>query len=288
MRERVVRVDAPAGIIDTCGTGGDHSGTFNISTVAAILVAAAGVPVAKHGNRAITSACGSADVLEALGVSTDLGPEEAAAALRRDGFAFLFAPGYHPAMRNAGPTRREIGVRTAFNLLGPLTNPAGARRQVVGVGDPSAAPRIAAVLQLLGAERALVVHGAGLDELPLDGTGVLYDVTPAKVTRHEVVASALGLGAAPLTALAGGTPAENAALVEAVFGGELGPRRDVVLLNAAAGLLAAGRVTELREGIVLAASTIDSGQATQMLDRLRARKTEREAATPQPLEAARA
>jgi anthranilate phosphoribosyltransferase len=227
-------------------------------------------------------------VLEALGVSTDLGPEEAAAALRRDGFAFLFAPGYHPAMRNAGPTRREIGVRTAFNLLGPLTNPAGARRQVVGVGDPSAAPRIAAVLQLLGAERALVVHGAGLDELPLDGTGVLYDVTPAKVTRHEVVASALGLGAAPLTALAGGTPAENAALVEAVFGGELGPRRDVVLLNAAAGLLAAGRVTELREGIVLAASTIDSGQATQMLDRLRARKTEREAATPQPMETARA
>ena len=288
MRERVVRVDAPAGIIDTCGTGGDHSGTFNISTAAAILVAAAGVPVAKHGNRAITSACGSADVLEALGVSTDLGPEEAAAALRRDGFAFLFAPGYSPAMRNAGPTRREIGVRTAFNLLGPLTNPAGAQRQVVGVGDPSAAPRVAAVLQLLGAERALVVHGAGLDELPLDGTGVLYDVTPAKVTRHEVVASALGLGAAPLTALAGGTPAKNAALVEVVFGGELGPRRDVVLLNAAAGLLAAGRVTELREGIVLAASTIDSGQATQMLDRLRAGKTEREAATPQPMEAARA
>jgi anthranilate phosphoribosyltransferase len=156
------------------------------------------------------------------------------------------------------------------------------------VGDPSAAPRIAAVLQLLGAERALVVHGAGLDELPLDGTGVLYDVTPAKVTRHEVVASALGLGAAPLTALAGGTPTENAALVEAVFGGELGPRRDVVLLNAAAGLLAAGRVTELREGIALAESTIDSGWATQMLDRLRARKMEREAATPQPMEAARA
>jgi anthranilate phosphoribosyltransferase len=191
-------------------------------------------------------------------------------------------------MRNAGPTRREIGVRTAFNLLGPLTNPAGAQRQVVGVGDPSAAPRIAAVLQLLGAERALVVHGAGLDELPLDGTGVLYDVTPAKVTRHEVVASALGLGAAPLTALAGGTPAENAVLVEAVFGGEFGPRRDVVLLNAAAGLLAAGRVTELREGIALAASTIDSGKAAQMLDRLRARKTEREAARPQPMEAARA
>jgi anthranilate phosphoribosyltransferase len=288
MRERVVRVDAPAGIIDTCGTGGDHSGTFNISTAAAILVAAAGVPVAKHGNRAVTSACGSADVLEALGVSTDLGPEEAAQALRRDGFAFLFAPGYHPAMRNAGPTRREIGVRTAFNLLGPLTNPAGAQRQVVGVGDPSAAPRIAAVLQLLGAERALVVHGAGVDELPLDGTGVLYDVTPAKVTRHEIVASALGLGAAPLSALAGGTPAENAATIDAIFGGESGPRRDVVLLNAAAGFLAAGRVTELREGVVLAASTIDSGRAAQQLGRLRAAKAARDAAAPKPMEAARA
>jgi anthranilate phosphoribosyltransferase len=291
MRERVVRVDAPAGIIDTCGTGGDHSGTFNISTAAAIVVAAAGVPVAKHGNRAITSACGSADVLEALGVSTDLGPEEAAAALRRDGFAFLFALGYHPAMRNAGPTRREIGVRTAFNLLGPLTNPAGAKRQVVGVGDPSAAPRIAAVLQLLGSERALVVHGAGLDELPLDGTGVLYDVTPAKVTRHDVVASAFGLEAAALSALRGGTPAENARLVEAIFAGEPGPRRDVVLLNAAAGFLAADRVAELREGVALAASTIDSGLAAQLLTRLRAAKVARDAAVAagtQALEAARA
>jgi anthranilate phosphoribosyltransferase len=291
MRERVVRVDAPAGIIDTCGTGGDHSGTFNISTAAAMVVAAAGVPVAKHGNRAVTSACGSADVLEALGVSTDLGPQDAAAALRRDGFAFLFAPGYSPAMRNAGPTRREIGVRTAFNLLGPLTNPAGARRQVVGVGDPSAAPRIAAVLQMLGAERALVVHGAGIDELPLDGTGVLYDVTPAKVTRHDIVASALGLGAGPLSALAGGTPAENARLVEAVFAGEPGARRDVVLLNAAAGFLAADRVTELREGVALAASTIDSGGAAQLLARLRAAKAARDAAAvapAQPAEAARA
>jgi anthranilate phosphoribosyltransferase len=291
MRERVVRVDAPAGIIDTCGTGGDHSGTFNISTAAAIVVAAAGVPVAKHGNRAITSACGSADVLEALGVSTDLGPEEAAVALRRDGFAFLFALGYHPAMRNAGPTRREIGVRTAFNLLGPLTNPAGAKRQVVGVGDPSAAPRIAAVLQLLGSERALVVHGNGLDELPLDGTGVLYDVTPAKVTRHDVVASALGLEVAPLSALLGGTPAENARLVEAILAGEPGPRRDVVLLNAAAGFLAAGRVAELREGVALAASTIDSGLSARLLTRLRATKVARDAAIAagtQAMEAARA
>ncbi len=213
MRERVLRVEAPAGTVDTCGTGGDHSGTFNISTAAAIVVAAAGVPVAKHGNRAITSRSGSADVLEALGVRTDHDAVSAAAALREIGFAFLFAPGFHPAMRHAGPTRREIGVRTAFNLLGPLTNPAGARRQVVGVGDPAAAPRVAEVLRALGTERALVVHGAGLDELPLDGTGVIHDVTPDGIERRHVDPAGVGLASAPTAALAGGTPAENAALV---------------------------------------------------------------------------
>jgi anthranilate phosphoribosyltransferase len=278
MRERALRVEAPDGAIDTCGTGGDGSNTFNISTAAALVVAAAGVPVAKHGNRAITSACGSADVLEALGISTDLSPSEAAEELRTHGFAFLFAPGYHPAMKHAGPTRREIGVRTAFNLIGPMTNPAGARRQVVGVGDPTAAPKLAEVLRLLGAERALVVHGRGLDELPLDGSGVLYDVTPAGVTRREVVAEELGLSPAPLTALSGGSPAENAALVEAVLAGEAGPRRDVVLLNAAAALMAAGRVAELGDGLALAAETIGSGAATRLLARLRAAKSARDAA----------
>ena len=278
MRERVLRVDAPDGAVDTCGTGGDGSNTFNISTAAAIVVAAAGVPVAKHGNRAMTSACGSADVLEALGVSTDLSPAEAAEALRTDGFAFLFAQGYHPAMKHAGPTRREIGVRTAFNLIGPMTNPAGARRQVVGVGDPSAAPKMAEVLRLLGSERALVVHGAGVDELPLDGSGVMYDVTPAGVTKRSVVAADLGLTAAPLSALAGGAPAQNAALVEAVLAGEAGPHRDVVLLNAAAAFVAAGRAIGLNDGITLAASTIDSGAATAQLTRLRAAKTVRDAA----------
>jgi anthranilate phosphoribosyltransferase len=278
MRERVLRVEAPEGAIDTCGTGGDGSNTFNISTAAALVVAAAGVPVAKHGNRAMTSACGSADVLEALGVATDLGPAEAAEALRTDGFAFLFAQSYHPAMKHAGPTRREIGVRTAFNLLGPMTNPAGARRQVVGVGDPAAAPKLAEVLRLLGAERALVVHGHHMDELPLDGTGVMYDVTPTSVTACTVVAADLGLTPAPLSALAGGGPAENAALVEAVLAGEAGPRRDVVLLNAAAALLAAGRVISLGEGITIAAETIGSGAATTLLARLRAAKTARDAA----------
>jgi anthranilate phosphoribosyltransferase len=278
MRDRALRVEAPEGAVDTCGTGGDGSNTFNISTAAALVVASAGVPVAKHGNRAITSKSGSADVLEALGIRTDLGAEEAAVALREDGFAFLFAPGFHPAMKHAGPTRREIGVRTAFNLLGPLTNPAGARRQVVGVGDPAAAPRIADVLHLLGAERALVVHGAGLDELPLDGSGVLYDVSPGGVTRHEVVAAELGLTAAPTSALVGGTPTENAKTVESVLGGASGPCRDVVLLNASAAFLAAGRAADLRDGIAMAAEAIDSGAAARLLGRLRAAKAANDAA----------
>ena len=276
MRERVVRVEAPDGAIDTCGTGGDHSGTFNISTAAALVVAAAGVPVAKHGNRAMTSACGSADVLEALGIATDLSPQEAGEALRNQGFAFLFAQSYHPAMKHAGPTRREIGVRTAFNLLGPVTNPAGARRQVIGVGDPSVAPRLAEVLRLLGTERSFIVHGAGLDELPLDGTGILYDVCAGGVKRRPVVASQLGLTAAPRAALAGGSPTLNASYIEGVLAGEDGPRRDVVLLNTAAALLVAGRVQALADGVPLAAATIDSGAATALLGRLRAAKTARD------------
>ncbi len=272
MRERVLRVEAPEGTIDTCGTGGDGRGTFNISTAAALVVAAAGVPVAKHGNRAITSASGSSDVLDALGVPTDLGPEAAALALHEVGFAFLFAPGYHPAMRHAGPTRREIGIRTAFNLLGPLTNPAGARRQLLGVADPAAARRIAEVLHALGTERALVVHGERIDELPLDGTGVAYEVTAAGVTRHEVRPEDVGLGRAPTEALAGGTPAENAARMEALFAGQTGPLRDAVLLNAGAAFLVAGRAEDLRRGVALAAATIDRGAASDLLARLRAQR----------------
>ncbi len=273
MRERVVRVDAPAGAIDVVGTGGDGSGTFNISTTAAFIVAAAGVPVAKHGNRAITSRSGSADVLDALGVRIDHDADSAAAALRSVGFAFLFAPSFHPAMRHAGPTRREIGVRTAFNLLGPLTNPAGTRRQLVGVGDPVAAPKLAEVLRVLGTERSLVVHGAGVDELPLDGSGVIHDVTPGGVVRREVDVVALGLVPAETARLAGGSPAENAALVDAVLAGtERGPRRDVVLLNAGAALIAAGRAMDLAAGIAQAADVIDSGAASRLVARLRAER----------------
>jgi len=279
MRQRVVPVDAPAGAVDVVGTGGDGSGTFNISTTAALVVAAAGVPVAKHGNRAITSRSGAADVLDALGVRIDHDAASAAAALRSVGFAFLFAPGFHPAMRHAGPTRREIGVRTAFNLLGPLTNPAGTRRQLVGVGDPVAAPKLAEVLRLLGTERSLVVHGAGVDELPLDGSGVIHDVTPDGVVRREVDVAALGLVPAATARLVGGSPTENAALVEAVLAGtERGPRRDVVLLNAGAALIAAGRAKDLAEGIAEAGEVLDSGAATRLLARLRAERRAMDAA----------
>ncbi|HTS15038.1 MAG TPA: anthranilate phosphoribosyltransferase [Candidatus Sulfotelmatobacter sp.] len=275
MRERVLRVTAPAGTIDVVGTGGDGSGTFNISTAAAIVVAAAGVPVAKHGNRAITSASGSFDVLEALGVTVEQTAEAAAEALREDGFAFLFAPAFHPAMRHAGPTRREIGVRTAFNLIGPLTNPAGVRRQLLGVAEPGAAAAIAAVAHELGTDRTFVVAGDGVDELPLDGSGVIHDVTPAGVTHVGVTAAelrGLGLPVAPTDALRGGPPADNARLIEAVFGGAQGPPRAVVVLNAGAALQVAGRVATLLAGTQLAARTIDSGSAAALLNRLRARR----------------
>ena len=280
MRERVLAVEAPEGAIDTCGTGGDNSGTFNISTTAALVVAAAGIPVAKHGNRAMTSRSGSADVLDALGVRIDHDAESAAVALRDIGFAFLFAPGFHPAMKHAGPTRREIGVRTAFNLIGPLTNPAGARRQVVGVADPAAAPRLAAVLHRLGTERAFVVGGHGIDELPLDGTGTIHDVSPDGIEVRTVDAAALGLTKATVAKLAGGSPEDNALIVETVLRGEPGARRDVVLLNAAAGLVVAGEVDDLASGIERAALTIDAGLAVELLDRLRAERRAAEAARP--------
>lgn len=269
MRERVVAVIAPHGAIDTCGTGGDGSKTFNISTAAALVVAAAGVPVAKHGNRAMSSATGSADVLDELGIPIDHDADSAARALTTDGFAFLFAPSYHPAMRHAGTVRRELGVPTAFNLLGPITNPAGVRRQVIGVADPTAAAKVAQVLHALGSERALVVHGNGVDELPLDGSGVVYDVSAAGVRRRRVDSAALGFAHADSSALRGGDAAHNAALIESVLRGEQGPRRDVVLLNAGAALLVAGRAHRLRDGVELAAETIDSGRATATLARLR-------------------
>ena len=279
MRERVLRVEAPPGAIDVVGTGGDGSGTFNISTTAALVVAACGVPVAKHGNRAITSKSGSADVLDALGVRIDHDAASASASLRDHGFVFLFAQLFHPAMRHAGPTRREIGVRTAFNLLGPLTNPAGATRALIGVGDAAAAPKIAEVAGRLGTERTFVIHGDGVDELPLDGSGVLYHVGPEGIVeRHAIVAASLGLSTAPTRRLAGGTAQMNAKITEAVLHGEPGARRDVVLLNAGAALLVAGAVERLEDGIERVALTIDAGLAMELLEELRADRRAAEAA----------
>jgi anthranilate phosphoribosyltransferase len=279
MRERVVRVAAPEGTIDVVGTGGDGSGTFNISTTAALIVASLGVPVAKHGNRAITSKSGSADVLDALGIRIDHDAASASASIRDVGFAFLFAPSFHPAMRHAGPTRREIGVRTAFNLLGPLTNPAGATRALIGVGVAEAAPRIAEVAARLGTERTFVIHGDGVDELPLD---VLYDVGPEGISRREIRATELGFVRTLTAKLAGGTADVNAKMVEDVLRGEPGARRDVVLLNAGAALLVAGRVDTLEEGIDRAALAIDAGVAVELLGRLRAERKAAAAAAGKP------
>lgn len=268
MRAHVVQVAAPDGAVDTCGTGGDGSDTFNVSTCAAFVVAGAGATVAKHGNRAVSSSCGSADVLEALGGRLESSAQGVAETLDRTRFAFMFAPAFHPSMRHAAGPRRALGVRTAFNFLGPITNPAGVRRQVIGVSDPSMAPRIAQVLHQLGCERALVVHGSdGLDELSIASTSIVYDVTPDGIMRSEVTPEQLGLTRSPLAAIVGGDLASNAAILRSVLAGELGAPRDVVVLNAAAGLLAAGGAEDLREGAELARTAIDDGAALDQLER---------------------
>jgi len=278
MRDRVLRVDAPDGTVDVVGTGGDGSNTFNISTASALVVASMGIPVAKHGNRAITSKSGSADVLDALGIRIDHTAESAGSALREHGFAFLFAINFHPAMKHAGPTRREIGVRTAFNLLGPLTNPAGARRALLGVGDSAAAGKMAEVAALLGTDRTMVVHGTGVDELPLDGSGQVHDVVDGKILSFSVDVEGLGLARAATSSLAGGIAEENAAMIESIFAGETGPRRDVVLLNAGAALVAAGVVHGFSEGVAAARNAIDTGRPLDLLRRLRAERAAADAA----------
>jgi anthranilate phosphoribosyltransferase len=252
--------------LDTCGTGGDGAGTFNISTVAAIVVAACGVPVAKHGNRSASSKCGSADVFEALGVDVTAGPATAEACLAQAGLAFFFAPTYHPSMRHVAPVRRELGVRTAFNLLGPLTNPAGARRQVVGVPRPELTELVAKALGMLGSERAWVVHGAdGLDEISTTGYTKVSEARGGAVRTFYVHPADAGLRKASLSDLAGGDAAGNARLTRQILAGETGPARDIVLLNAGAALLVAGAVTSLGDGIVTAGAAIDRGAATATL-----------------------
>lgn len=270
MRQKVtpVRSSHPL-VVDTCGTGGDGAGTFNISTAAALVVAGAGIPVAKHGNRSVSSRCGSADVLEALGVQIDLAPEETSRCLDQVGIAFLFAPLLHGAMKHAAGPRREIGIRTVFNILGPMTNPAGAGAQVLGVYEPRLTGLMAGVLARLGTERAFVVHGAGgLDEVSLAGPAVVSEVCNGAVRSSQLDPAEYGFAYAPVSALAGGTAEENAAIVRSVLAGERGPRRDVVVLNAALGLVAGGRAAGVAEGIALAEKSIDSGAATGKLEAL--------------------
>ena len=267
MLEFAAKVDAPVPVVDTCGTGGDRSGTFNISTIAAIVVAGAGVPVAKHGNRAASSRCGSADLLEALGVRIDLDRDGVERCLSDAGIAFLFAPVFHPAMGHAGPVRRELRVPTVFNFLGPLTNPARPFAQVVGVSDPRMLPLLAQVLARRGTRARLFRAIDGVDELTTTGPSAVFDVADGHVRESELDPAGLGLERATLEDLRGGDPQASAQIASAVLRGERGPRRDVVLLNAAAALEVAGKASSLEEGMAIAAASIDSGAATDTLVR---------------------
>ncbi|MFN8037332.1 MAG: anthranilate phosphoribosyltransferase [Acidimicrobiia bacterium] len=262
-----VQVDAPEALIDTCGTGGDRAGTINVSTLAALIAAGAGARVAKHGNRAASSLCGSADVLETLGVIIDLGPAGVARCIEETGIGFCFAPTFHPGLRFAAPTRRELGVRTTFNFLGPLANPAGVRHQAMGVSDPSMAERMIGTLRELGAEHALVFYGHdGLDELTLTTTSTAFELRGGAITTFEVDPAALGLRVVDLGDLAGGDAATNARVVREVLAGAPGPAREVALLNAAAALIVADLAADLPEGIERGAAAIDSGAAARVLE----------------------
>jgi anthranilate phosphoribosyltransferase len=280
LRERLVPLPIAeaerAELVDTCGTGGDGCGTFNISTAAALVAAAAGARVAKHGNRAVTSRCGSADVLEALGVPVDLSPEQAVACLRETGFMFLFAPTAHPTMRRVQPVRRALGFRNVFHMAGPLSNPAGARAQLMGVFARDKVELVGAAMARLGVRHGMVVHGSdGLDELTLSGPTTVAEVKDGRVTQYELTPEQVGLERAPLRLLAGGeTAAENAALLEAIVSGTdggpgAGARRDVVVLNAAASLVVAGVAANIQDGMARTAAAMASGAVAVLLQRLR-------------------
>jgi anthranilate phosphoribosyltransferase len=259
----------PECLIDTCGTGGDASGSFNISTAAAIVAAAGGARVAKHGNRAVSSRSGSADVLEALGVRIDLPAARVAESIREVGIGFLFAPAAHAATRHATPARKQLAVRTVFNLLGPLTNPAGAQSQVLGVFSPSVIELMATTLLELGITRAFVVHGeGGLDEISLAGETLVAEVRAGEIKRYTVRPEDFGIASASIEGVRGGSPAENAAILQGIFAGELGPRRDIVVINSAAALVAAGIANNFREGAQLAAKALSSGAAREKLAEL--------------------
>jgi anthranilate phosphoribosyltransferase len=269
MRAKMLRVEAPEGAIDVVGTGGDASGSYNISTCAAFIVAGAGVPVAKHGNRALSSRSGAADVLAALGVRIDLDPEAIARCIAQAGIGFMFAPLHHPAMKHVGPTRVELGTRTIFNLLGPLSNPAGVKRQMVGVFSRHWVEPLAKVLGRLGSERAIVVHGSdGLDEITTAGPTSVASLENGNVRSFEISPEDVGLPKADPTRLLGGDAEANAAALLTVLKGEKSPYRDVAMFNAAAALMVAGRARDFADGMTLARTSIESGEAEGRLDRL--------------------
>jgi len=264
-----IRIKEGEGVVDTCGTGGDGCGTFNISTAVAFVAAGGGLTVAKHGNRSVSSQSGSADVLEALGVNLALPPEKAEASLQENGLAFLFAPSFHPAMKHALGPRREIGIRTAFNLLGPLTNPAGATIHLLGLYREDLTQMVAEVLRNLGSKAAFVVHGADhSDEISITGKTTVCQLRDGAIANYQVEPEEVGLKRASLEAIQGGTPEKNAQILRRIFRGEAGPTRDVVLLNGAAVFMAAGKVSSLREGVQMARESIDSGQAMKKLEAL--------------------
>ena len=269
MRANAIKVNPDQEIlIDTCGTGGDTTGTFNISTVVSLVVSGAGLAVAKHGNRSVSSSCGSADLFETLGVKIDLGPEEVAKCIDEVGIGFLFAPRFHPAMKYAAGPRREMGIRTIFNILGPLANPAPVSIQLMGVYAPNLTETLAHVLNSLGIHQALVVNGGGLDELSTTATNTISQLKNGEVNTYSLDSRELGLPQASLDELKGGTPQENAEIALNLLRGESGAKRDIVLLNAAAALVAAKQTEDFRTGVTIAAESIDSGKALKKLEQL--------------------
>jgi anthranilate phosphoribosyltransferase len=270
MREHAVHVKPGVSgtLVDTCGTGGDGAQTFNISTAAAFVAAGAGIIVVKHGNRGVSSRCGSADVLTALGVDIGVDPGRQAAIVQETGIVFLFAPSHHPAMKHVMATRQDLGCRTVFNLLGPLANPAGADAQVLGVYRKDLTRPVAEVLRLLGVFRAMVVHGSGLDEITITGETDVAEIDDGKIREYTVVPEMFGLARAEAADLAGGGPEENARIIHSVLAGKMGPARDIVLMNAGAAIYVGGHAATLAEGIRLAATSIDSGKAKEKLDAL--------------------
>jgi anthranilate phosphoribosyltransferase len=273
MRAAMTKVEAPRNAIDVCGTGGDSAGTLNVSTATAFVVAASGVPVAKHGNRAMSSRTGAADVLETLGVPINLDADSARKSLVNPGFAFLFAPSYHPAMKNVGPVRRDLGFRTVFNLLGPICNPAGVRRQLIGIYSREWLEPVAQVLADLGTEKAWIVHGSdGLDELSTTGPTRVAMLESGQITVRDIVPEDAGIPRTTLAALKGGTAEDNARAIRELLGGAKSAFRDIVLLNSAAALVVAGAASNLRDGVARATEAIDTGSAAKALEHARAQR----------------